>query len=321
MRASLINSRSGLVLNDQLPRVTVLVAAFNGVEWISQQLDSILMQQGVAVSLLISVDPSTDDTLQLCQRYATEHLNVALAPPGGPFGCAARNFFHLLKKVDLTATDFVALSDQDDVWHPDKLIRAVNRLEQSGEGGYSSNVTAFWPDGRRMLLEKAQPQVSYDYLFEAAGPGCTYVLSSIVAQLLQRDLQATDARLWDVNFHDWYIYAWVRSRKIGWFIDPVPSMEYRQHLNNQLGANTGIRPMLNRWKSIKCGDWFRQARVIAELTCAEPDPKFRTLIDGRRRNLIRMSLAARQYRRRPRDQAFFALICLVYACQKRLGRA
>jgi rhamnosyltransferase len=273
IRVPFINSLSGLALIEQLPRVTVLVAAFNGLQWISQQLDSILAQQEVAVSVIISIDPSTDGTLQLCQRYAAEYVNVTLASAGGPFGCAARNFFHLLKQTDLTATDFVALSDQDDLWHPDKLARAIRRLQETGVGGYSSNVTAFWPDGRRVLLKKSQPQVNYDYLFEAAGPGCTYVLPSNIAQLLQHDLQAADERLWEVDFHDWYIYAWVRSRRMGWIIDPVPSMEYRQHPSNQLGANTNIKSFLRRWQKVGSGGWFEQVRLIANLTRQSSSPR------------------------------------------------
>lgn len=305
-----INSFSGLVLIEQLPRVTVLVAAFNGLEWISQQLDSILMQQGVAVSLLISVDPSTDGTLQLCQRYAAEHPSVALAPPGGPFGCAARNFFHLLEHVDLAATDFVALADQDDLWHPDKLLRATERLRQTGEGGYSSNVTAFWPDGRRLLLEKAQPQVRYDHLFEAGGPGCTYVLPVATAQGLQQDLPKAGIALWAVNFHDWFIYAWVRSRGLGWFIDPLPSMDYRQHPSNQLGANTTIKSFQRRWATVGSGGWFEQVRLIARLTQVAPLPGFYRYLSFSRASLVQLALHARQCRRRRRDQWFFALVCV-----------
>lgn len=47
--------------------------------------------------------------------------------------------------------------------------------------GYSSNVTAFWPANKRKLVSKAQPQRTSDFMFEAAGPGCTYLLQGSLA--------------------------------------------------------------------------------------------------------------------------------------------
>jgi rhamnosyltransferase len=297
-------------LVEYLPRVTVLVAAFNGMEWINQQLDSILAQRGVEVSLLISVDPCTDGTLQYCLDYAARHERIVVLPLAGPFGCAARNFFHLLKQVDLHSANFVALADQDDLWHTDKLLRAVNHLQASGDGGYSSNVTAFWPDGRRQLLEKAQPQVGYDHLFEAGGPGCTYVLPASVAKSLQHHLHSVGDDLWAVNFHDWYIYAWVRSRRLRWYIDPLPSMDYRQHPSNQLGANTSVKSFMNRWASVGSGGWFEQVRLIARLTRTGPKNGLYNYLSFDRIHLLGLAFRAGQCRRRRRDQVFFALVCL-----------
>jgi rhamnosyltransferase len=300
-------------LVEYLPRVTVLVAAFNGLEWIDQQLDTILAQQGVEVSLLISVDPCNDGTLERCLDYAAQHERIVVLPPAGPFGCAARNFFHLLRQVDLTTTDFVALADQDDLWHIDKLSRAVNHLRISKDAGYSSNVTAFWPDGRRQLLEKAQPQVRYDHLFEAGGPGCTYVLPVAIATSLQHHLHGAADELWSVNFHDWYIYAWVRSRQLSWYIDPLPSMDYRQHPSNQLGANTSVKSFMSRWVTVGSGGWFDQVRLIARLTRTVPEAGLYPYLSFDRTHLIGLAFRAGQCRRRRRDQVFFALACLVSA--------
>ena len=56
-------------------------------------------------------------------------------------------------------------------WFKDKLIRAVSAIEENNCNAYSSNVTAFWPDGKEALIDKAQPLRKWDYFFEAAGPG------------------------------------------------------------------------------------------------------------------------------------------------------
>jgi len=75
---------------------------------------------------------------------------------------------------------------------------------------YSSDVTAFWEDGREEVIVKSQPQTKYDYLFEAAGPGCTYVLTAFsLSQFKQFLLDNPKAD--DFKLHDWPIYAFYRT--------------------------------------------------------------------------------------------------------------
>jgi rhamnosyltransferase len=291
------------------PKVAVLLAAFNGTLWIEEQLDSILAQTGVDVSVFISVDPSTDGTEVCCASYAKRHANVTLLPPSGRFGGAARNFFRLIRDVDCTPFDYVAFSDQDDIWYPDKLDRATAKLKSSDFDGYSSNVTAFWPDGRRLLLDKAQPQVRWDHLFEAAGPGCTYVLSQrLVAAFKTSLLEHWDAAQ-QVTLHDWYCYAFARNHDFRWFIDPVPTMDYRQHAGNQVGANTGIAAFAARLKTITNGWWPAQVLLIARLT---EGPGGLQLKSNRSPRLffLQLMFKANACRRRRRDKVLFVVACL-----------
>lgn len=296
-----------------LPRVAVLLAAYNGARWIEEQLASILSQQGVSVSLFISVDNSTDDTLALCERYQQAHSNIEVLVPAGPFGGAARNFFHLLKVVDINGFDFIAFSDQDDRWHGDKLLRATQRLSTTGDAAYSSNVTAFWPDGRRVLLDKAQPQVTWDYLFEAAGPGCSYVLSRHFALRLQGEVQNRWAELQGVTLHDWYIYAFARSHGYSWYIDPESSMDYRQHPANLIGANVGARSLLARYRTVRSGWWFGQVRMIVNLVGIQRDVWVASWLTMGRRQMLTLMRSAGQCRRRRRDQLYFKCLCLAIA--------
>ncbi len=131
--------------------------------------------------------------------------------------------------------DFVAFADQDDIWNLDKLDRATWAIRLRQVDAYSSNVTAFWADGRACLLDKGQPQVAWDYLFEAAGPGCTYVMRHRLMTELKASMLANWEALQQVRLHDWYCYAYARSHGFRWFIDPLSSMQYRQHAQNQVG--------------------------------------------------------------------------------------
>lgn len=291
------------------PKVAVLLAAYNGMQWIEEQLASILDQSAVDVTVYISIDPSTDGTEAWCAAYAVEHPEVLVLPAAGSFGGASRNFFRLIRDVDLEGYDFVAFADQDDVWHSNKLQRATQAIQARRVEAYSSNVTAFWPDGSTHVLDKAQPQVAWDFLFEAAGPGCTYVMSKKLADSLKASMLANWQQLQDVSLHDWYCYAFARSHGYRWYIDSEPSMDYRQHERNQVGANKGLSPLIARYKTIHDGWWFNQVQLIAHLVGQGGDPFVQTWLKLRRRQLMKLSFSAWRCRRRVRDKVFFFCIC------------
>lgn len=295
------------------PKVAVLLAAYNGMQWIEEQLASIHCQSAVDVSIHISIDTSDDGTQAWCESFAALHSNVNVLPAIGRFGGASRNFFRLMRDVNIEAYDFVAFADQDDVWHSDKLKKATEMLRGQAVDAYSSNVTAFWPNGRTLLLDKAQPQVEWDYLFEAAGPGCTYVFSQQLASVLKASIVENWRVIQGVSLHDWYCYAFSRSHGYKWLIDPCPSMQYRQHERNQVGANTGINPLIARYKTIHDGWWFSQVKLIASLVGATETPFVSRWFKLGRKELLALSLSAHRCRRRLRDKIFFFFVCLATA--------
>lgn len=247
----------------QKKKVGVLLAAFNGEPWLAEQVLSILEQMCVDVHLYISLDKSDDSSMSICNKFCLEYKNVTLLPYGATFGGAGKNFYRLFIDVDISDYDFIALSDQDDIWNPDKLISSVDILSEYD--GYSSNVIAFWEDGKEVLINKAQEKKEWDYLFEAAGPGCTYVLRRDVAIKFKTWLiEHYDKITHDIALHDWLIYAFCRHFGYRWFIDPRPGMRYRQHANNQVGTNNSISAAKKRLLLIK-GKWYRnQVTKIAE---------------------------------------------------------
>lgn len=250
------------------PRVAVLLAAYNGMAWLEQQVQSILLQQGVRVALFVSVDASTDGTRAWVQALSQGNSAVTLLPDAGRLGSAGANFFHLLQQVDCTGFDAVAFADQDDIWLPDKLQRAWRKIASGQCDVYSSNVLAFWDDGRQQLIDKAQPQKTLDYFFEAAGPGCTYVLAVAAMRKLQAWLCANATSLHLIALHDWLVYAYCRAQGLRWYIDPVPSMYYRQHADNQVGVNAGWLAYRKRLGLLR-SKWFRQqVMTIARLVDA-----------------------------------------------------
>jgi len=256
---------------NNLPSVAVLLAAYNGISWIKEQVDSIFAQNAVDIDLYLSVDLSNDGTYEWCQSLAKSNPNVTVLPYGERFGGAAKNFFRLLKDVDFSDYDYVALADQDDIWLANKLSHAIASIEAKKVGAFSSDVTAFFPDGREVLVKKSYPQKCLDHFFEAAGPGCTYVFRSTALQEFKQFLLSNWAEVNRITFHDWIIYAYFREHALGWHIDNKPLMRYRRHESNVIGANSGFSAYKKRIAMVE-GGWYRQ-QVSAIFSLLRPSEK------------------------------------------------
>jgi rhamnosyltransferase len=251
-------------------KVAVLLAAYNGMEWIEEQVNSIFSQKNVHVTLFISVDLSADGTDLWAKKLAETSENVIFLPYGERFGGAGANFYRLIRDVDFSSFDCVAFSDQDDIWLDTKLERACSVISSKICDVYSSDVIAFWPDGKQQLIKKSYAQKKYDYFFEAAGPGCTYVFNSHSAIVLQQFVQNTSNLADRVSLHDWLAYAFCRNNGFVWSIDDHPLMLYRQHANNQVGINNGTKAYIKRLKLVRQHWYKNQVKSISELV----DPLF-----------------------------------------------
>ncbi|TFW71655.1 glycosyl transferase family 2 [Methylotenera oryzisoli] len=290
--------------------VKVLLATFNGGDWVASQIDSILNQSGVDVVVNVSDDGSTDGTQQLLNNYAGIKVDLVLLPTKKN-GSASANFFRLLRDTDLTYIDYVALSDQDDVWQEDKLGSAIQVIVKNNIAAYSSSVLAFWPNGKQKLINKAQPQQQYDYMFESAGPGCTFVLTKKLALELQSFLIENEEKCQLVALHDWFIYAYARSSGYKWFIDPRPHMLYRQHAENVVGANVGLKAKLARWKKLRDGWLVEQALLIANILGYSNALPIQKLVRYNLADRLWLILNVTKLRRRLRDRVALALFLIL----------
>jgi len=291
-------------------KIIILLAAFNGEQFITQQLKSLLYQTIQPNKIAVNIDQSSDKTESIVKEFAKTNPEIQILNFNKRFGSAATNFIDLLKNTDLKSFEYIALSDQDDLWKEDKLEKAIHKLEQ-GYDGYSSNVEAFWKGGRKKVLVKNQPQQKLDHLFESAGPGCTFVLTKRLALSLQEFLKRGQFDQLD-NYHDWLIYAYARSNVFKWHIDSYPGVEYRQHNANVFGANVGIRAFISRIRRVLDGEGFDFAfRLMKELSVQ--NSFIRSLFPVSRINLLRLAFQCKQCRRRWRDQIYFFCACILLA--------
>ncbi|WP_210397647.1 glycosyltransferase [Motiliproteus sediminis] len=295
-----------------LPRFAVLLAAYNGVRWLPEQFESILGQSESEVTLFVSVDRSDDGTYEWVTQQAADDQRIVVLPYGEVYGGAAPNFYRLVRDVDIADFDYVALADQDDIWSPDKLRRAACLMTTTGCQGYSSDVMAVWEDGREKVVKKSQPQRQWDFLFESAGPGCTYVFDNQLALSLRRLVTVEFPRVSEIEFHDWLFYAYSRSKGSRWLIDDYCGLRYRQHESNQYGANVGLQQLINRLAQMKSGWYFDQSRKIAAV-CGQDDSGFVRRMHRGYLGRLFVALNIGKTRRRFRHRMVLLLLCVLNA--------
>jgi rhamnosyltransferase len=288
-------------------------------KWISEQVDSLLEQSNVDLSIYVSVDLSSDGTYEWFKELESCETRVKVLPYGERYGSAASNFFRLIRDCDFSSYQFVAFADQDDIWKKDKLINSVLALKTHNADAYSSNVTAFWESGKRRKIDKAQPQRQYDFLFESAGPGCTFVFSSELARSLKRHILFCSDNMEAIWAHDWFCYSFSRYNGYKWYIDSSSTMLYRQHELNQVGANFGIASIIRRAKFILSGAGFDV--VIKQATLLKQDDlePIKYLSSGRFASIFGLIRLVSKCRRNKKDQLYMLLaVILFYVRQVRM---
>lgn len=123
---------SNCVVTDEfkaLPRVLVLMATYNGEKYLREQIDSILNQKDVEVALFICDDCSTDGSFAIAQEYAQSDPRVFSRRNPTNVG-VGMNFLNMVYDVEPNQYDYIAFSDQDDVWLDDKILIACEAISE-----------------------------------------------------------------------------------------------------------------------------------------------------------------------------------------------
>lgn len=236
-------------------KVAILMATYNGDSWILEQVNSILNQANIDLRIFVSDDMSTDATLLILNKLALSDPRLIVLPSDKKFGSAGKNFYRLIVDVDFSEFNYIAFADQDDIWFKNKISIGIERIKLNHAEGFSSDVIAFWEDGKELYVKKSYPQKSFDYLFESAGPGCTFVITKKLATKVKQHLIENKNAEKSFFHHDWLIYAIARGAGMRWIIDNSAGMMYRQHGGNETGVNSGFPAIVARIKKLRSG-WY-----------------------------------------------------------------
>ncbi|QKZ06174.1 glycosyltransferase family 2 protein [Pseudomonas eucalypticola] len=232
-------------MTSNIAEVAVLLCTFNGEQFLDEQLRSIVQQTHPRWTLYVSDDGSTDATLAILRAYQQRLGAERLVIMNGPRGGFGKNFMSLVGNKSLAA-DYYAFCDQDDLWFPDKLergIRALEALPAAEPGLYCS---------RTRLIDEQRRHIGYSPLFNRSPSFSNALVQSIAGAntMLINDAARNLLCLVDesapIVAHDWLTYMIVCGCGGTTIFDPTPSIDYRQHSGNLIGANSSIRQRLER---------------------------------------------------------------------------
>jgi glycosyltransferase involved in cell wall biosynthesis len=217
-----------------VPAVAVLLCSYNGGRFLAQQLESIAEQEDVQVAVHVSDDGSQDQTQGILQAFRERWGETRLSVVQGPRRGHVDNFFSLIfSKIE---GDYFAYSDQDDIWAPDKLSRAVEALSSLPDDRpalYCSRSLLIDMHGHHIGLSplfSRQPSFA-NALIHNIGGGNTMVMNRKARNLLCAVGPV------DIVTHDWWTYILVTGSGGTVIYDELPSLSYRQHQDNLIGSS------------------------------------------------------------------------------------
>ena len=220
--------------------ITILLAAYNGEKYISDQIDSLLSQTVQDFRLHICDDKSTDETFAIATEYAKKHPGKIFAAQNEEnTGAAKLNF---IKMMTEHRDDYMMLCDQDDIWLPDKIKTTLAKMQEL-ETRHGTETPLLVHTDLRVVDEKLDTispsfklAMNADYkktrlrnqVIQNTLTGCTAMYNRALAELI------TETPPYMVE-HDWWLM--LVASAFG-KIDTVyeQTILYRQHDRNQIGA-------------------------------------------------------------------------------------
>lgn len=273
--------------------IIVLIATYNGAEFLQAQLDSIANQSFQDFTVLIRDDGSIDETCELVLAHPLAERITLLRNEGALRG-ARFNFSALLEEAARSDASYFALADQDDIWYPEKLAHQVEALasRQSGEDiprlvfcdatmidAAGTPIAPSFMRAQSLTLPSLEPLRTLLVHNVAAGNGMLFNRT-----LLEAALPLPDAAL----MHDWWLMLVAGAKGKIHYIDSA-LLAYRQHQHNEIGVVTPLslikHPFASGSRIVREGQdkliaGFNQARALSlQLADQTPDDSVTALIN------------------------------------------
>lgn len=242
-----------------MERVCVMISTYNGESFIREQIDSILAQINVDVTLMIRDDGSSDNTVDIIGEYQDKYPIIIIK--GTNVGW--QKSFHMLLRdsAKYGEFDYYAFADQDDIWVNSKLERAIKRLKSTNDevALYGSQIACFNDKSSDLFplysnIENTKNSLKSRYFLGVAPFGCTMVWSTGLQKKYLEQKVETDIS------HD--IWMHLLARCFGTVVvDDSSYIKHRIHQHNAAGVEK------NQIKRIK--KFFKVYMNKKYVTCSE----------------------------------------------------
>lgn len=225
--------------------VAVLMSTYNGSSFLEEQVNSILCQEGVNVTIYIRDDGSSDETVDILKALcvANKNIHVIYGVNVGVKLSFIRLALYVYNEFD--CYDGYAFSDQDDFWLPRKLYNSQSILRQDIS---SLVVSKFYISNESLeILGSSSYNETFDLgnlLVEGQVPGCAMHFNYKL--LVDYVYIVSTERGQETYIHDYLmlILAIVKGSVVS---TGYEQMHYRQHSNNVIGASKGFKSRVFRY--------------------------------------------------------------------------
>ncbi len=247
-------------------RILVMMSTYNGEKHLAEQIDSILNQKTEhEVHLRIRDDGSKDGTCRIIEEYIQKFPSRIDLIKGENRGYNA-SFFSLIQSAD--GFDYYSISDQDDIWLPEKLqiaCEAIDGVKEEVPVLYASTSFLVHDDliPYGTTRKKERDMTMYNTIIQNICPGHTQVMNNALIALLKTNIDTDRVYVYD---------SWIQNiaNLYGTILfDNEPHTFYRQYEGNQLGSGTGkIGQLIVSGKRSDTGDGHKyrcQIEYFAEL--------------------------------------------------------
>jgi glycosyltransferase involved in cell wall biosynthesis len=225
--------------------ISILLCTFNGEKFLAKQLNSIKNQSFVNWIIHASDDGSTDKTLSLLNEFKNKLGDKKVKIYNGPQKGFAKNFLSLASNKNIKS-DYYCFCDQDDIWLPDKLIRAINELEK-----FQDEFVPLLYCGRTIYVDNNLKKLNESPLFHSRPEFANSLVQNIAGgntMVFNNQTKALLEKITVVNTvsHDWLVYQIVTGVGGRVIYDKEPYLLYRQHEIALIGGNRSFYSRLTR---------------------------------------------------------------------------
>jgi glycosyltransferase involved in cell wall biosynthesis len=238
--------------------VSVAMCTYNGSRFLANQLDTIVNQTYKNIEIIVVDDCSTDETLTILNNYARLYPQLHVYQNESNLGFTA-NFE---RAVSLCKGELIALCDQDDLWHPEKIELQVKSI---GDNVFIYHDSEFIHEDGESMNKKMSDIV---HLYRGGDPLAFLFFNCVSGHtiLMKRDLLNFAIPLKKEYFHDWWLsYVATNIGKIDFI--PQCLVKYRQHEKSETNILRVSREKDNYRlssfeKSNKALNWFLQCKLF-----------------------------------------------------------